>query len=269
MILADNIKNTAYFNFNENEEYKQFFEVTKDVKRILQNLMLASVQKILPEKTLIIFDEIQDCPKVINFTKYFCENAPQFHIACAGSLLRISLSDIIGAYERDFAKHPDVSEFPKISIIWKSIPSQLTRENKKFIYKAVKGSARAREYEDALQWLVNARLVHKIYCSSSPALPISAYDDLSAPYEVDFLIQRDNDIFPVEVKAETNTASKSLKKFKKLFDNKVKLRIIFQFNIPTNSSTPISPKSCFPSSASRHLTVTVPFSCSFSPTISI
>lgn len=180
-----------------------------------------------------------------------------------------ALSDIIGAYERDFAKHPDVSKFPIISIIWKSVPSQLTRENKKFIYKAVKGSARAREHEDALQWLVDARLVHKIYCSSSPALPISAYDDLSAPYEVDFLIQRDNDIFPVEVKAETNTASKSLKKFKKLFDNKVKLRIIFQFNIPTNSSTLISPKSCFPSSASRHLTVTVPFSCSFSPTISI
>lgn len=144
MILADNIKNTAYFNFNENEEYKQFFEVKKDVKRILQNLMLASVQKILPEKTLIIFDEIQDCPKVINSTKYFCENAPQFHIACTGSLLGISLSDIIGAYERNFAKHPDVSEFPKISMIWKSVFSQLARENKKYIYKAVKGSARAR-----------------------------------------------------------------------------------------------------------------------------
>lgn len=240
------------------------------MKRILQHLTLASGQKILPEKTLIIFDEIQDFPKLTNFTKYFCENAPKFHIACAGSLLRISLSDIIGAsYERDVAKHPDVSKFPKISIIWKSVPSQLTRENKKFIYKAVKGSARAREYEDALQWLVDARLVHKICRSSSPALPISAYDDLSAPYEVDFLIQRDNNIFSVEVKAETNTASKSLKKFKKLFDNKVKLRIIFQFNIPTNSSTLISPKSCFPSSASRHLTVTVPFSCSFSPTISI
>ncbi|SPT70668.1 ATP-binding protein [Anaerobiospirillum thomasii] len=84
--------NTAYFNFDENEEYKQFFDTTKDVDRILQNLMLASGQKITPEKTLIIFDEVQDCPKVINSMKYFCENASQYHIACAGSLLGISLA---------------------------------------------------------------------------------------------------------------------------------------------------------------------------------
>ena len=260
-------ENTAYFNFDENEEYKQFFETTKDVSRILQNLMLASGQKIVPEKTLIIFDEVQDCPKVINSMKYFCENAPQYHIACAGSLLGIALakpssfpvgkvnfmqinpmtfsefliangdenlavylesvdaiepipdaffnplyeklkmyyitggmpesvlmwteardvsamqealSNIIGAYERDFAKHPDIKEFPKISMIWKSIPSQLARENKKFLYKVVKEGARAREYEDALQWLVDARLVHKIYRSSAPGLPVAAYDDLSA-----------------------------------------------------------------------------------------
>ena len=260
-------ENTAYFNFDENEEYKQFFETTKDIDRILQNLMLASGQKIVPEKTLIIFDEVQDCPKVINSMKYFCENAPQYHIACAGSLLGIALAkpssfpvgkvnfmqidpmtfseflvangdenlakyletleelepipdaffnplyeklkmyyvtggmpepilmwtqardvgamqealgNIIGAYERDFAKHPNVSEFPKISMIWKSIPSQLARKNKKFIYKVVKEGARAREYEDALQWLVDARLVHKIYRSTAPGLPIVAYDDLSA-----------------------------------------------------------------------------------------
>ena len=371
-------ENTAYFNFDENEEYRQFFETTKDVSRILQNLMMASGQKILPEKTLLIFDEIQDCPQVINSLKYFCENAPEYHIASAGSLLGIALakpssfpvgkvnfmqidpmtfsefllangdenlasylsgidmldplpdaffnplyekmkmyyitggmpeavrmwteardvdamqkalSDIIGAYERDFAKHPDSSEFPKISMIWKSVPSQLARENKKFIYKAVKEGARAREYEDALQWLADARLIHKIYRSSAPGLPVSAYDDLSAfkiyladvgllrrlamlsptafgegnrlftefkgaltenyvlqtlitqfegvprywsqtnpPYEVDFLIQRDNDIFPIEVKSETNTASKSLRKFKELFGDKVKLRIRFSLD---------------------------------------
>ena len=85
-------ENTAYFNFDENEEYKQFFETTKDVERILQNLMMASGQKIVPEKTLIIFDEVQDCPKVINSMKYFCENAPQYHVACAGSLLGIALA---------------------------------------------------------------------------------------------------------------------------------------------------------------------------------
>ena len=85
-------KNVAYFNFDENEEFKQFFETTKDVSRILQNLMLASGQQILPGETLVIFDEVQDAPKVINSLKYFCENAPEYHIACAGSLLGIALA---------------------------------------------------------------------------------------------------------------------------------------------------------------------------------
>lgn len=371
-------KNIAYFNFDENKEYKQFFETTKNVERILQNLMLASGQKIEPENTLIIFDEVQDCPEVINSMKYFCENAPQYHVACAGSLLGITLAkpssfpvgkvnfmqinpmnftefllangdenlakfieqidkiepipdaffnplyeklkmyyvtggmpesvlmwakardvnamqetlfEIITAYERDFAKHPNVSEFPKISMIWNSIPSQLARENKKFLYKVVKNGARAREYEDALQWLVSAQLVYKIYRNTAPNLPIAAYDDVSAfkiyladvgllrrlaqlaptafkegnrlftefkgaltenyvlqalltqfevtprywsqtnpPYEVDFLIQRENDIFPIEVKSEANINSRSLKKFKELFPNQTKLRIRFSLN---------------------------------------
>lgn len=371
-------KNTAYFNFDENEEYKQFFETTKDTERILQNLIFASGQKIVPEETLIIFDETQDCPKVLNAMKYFCENAPQYHIACAGSLLGIALakpssfpvgkvdfmqinpmtfteflmangdenlavylqkfntlepipdaffnplyeklkmyyitggmpepvlmwtqdrdiaamqtalSNIINAYERDFAKHPDVKEFPKISMIWKSIPSHLARENKKFIYGAVKEGARAREYEDALQWLIDANLLKKIYRSTAPGLPISAYDDLAAfklymadvgllrrlallapsafgegnrlftefkgslsenyvleslsnqleatprywsqinpSYEVDFIIQYENDIIPIEVKAETNTESKSLKKYKEKYGDKIKLRVRFSLN---------------------------------------
>ena len=198
------------------------------------------------------------------------------------------LSDILDTYQRDFAKHPDKNEFPKISMIWNSIPSQLARENKKFLYKVVKEGARARKYEDALQWLVEAGLVHKIYRSTAPNLPVSAYDDVSAfkiylsdvgllrrlsrlatsafkegnrlftefkgaltenfvlqslipqfevtprywrevnpLYEVDFLIQRENDIFPIEVKSETNITSKSIKKFKELFSDKVKLRIRF------------------------------------------
>lgn len=371
-------ENIAYFNFDEHKEYKQFFEITKDVERVLQNLILASGKQIHPEKTLIIFDEVQDCPKVINSMKYFCENAPQYHIACAGSLLGIALSkpssfpvgkvdflqinpmtftefliangddnlvrylesvdtlepipnaffnplyeklkmyyvtggmpepvlmwtedrdveamqmalsNIIGAYERDFAKHPEVREFRKISMIWKSIPSQLARENKKFIYKVVKDGARAREYEDALQWLVDANLVSKVYRSTAPGLPISAYDDLSAfkiylvdvgllrrlaqlaptafgegnrlftefkgslsenyvlealrnqfevmprywsqtspPYEVDFLLQREDDIFPVEVKSEANTESRSLKKYKERFPNETKLRVRFSLD---------------------------------------
>lgn len=370
--------NVAYFNFDANPEYKQFFELTKDVNRILQNLILVSGQKIEPESTLIIFDEIQDCPEVINSLKYFCENAPQYHVACAGSLLGIalaqpssfpvgkvnfmqidpmtftefllanedenlvnylqsvqspepipeaffnplyeklkmyyvtggmpepvelwtqtrdvaamqeSLSGIIQAFERDFMKHPNVREYPKISMIWKSIPSQLAKENKRFLYKVVKEGARAREYEDALQWLVNARLVHKVFRSTAPGLPMSAYDDLSAfkiylvdvgllrrlsqlapsafgegnrlftefkgaltenyvlqtlmtqfevmprywgqnnpPHEVDFMIQRENDIFPIEVKAENNVRSKSLKKYKQLFSDQTKLRVRFSLD---------------------------------------
>lgn len=374
-------KNIAYFNFDEHPEYKQFFESTKDVERILQNLMMASgeiIKKDTPQDTLIVFDEIQECPNALNTLKYFCENTPHYHVACAGSLLGIALSrpasfpvgkvdfleimpmtftefliangdinfvnymksidriepipeaffnplyeklkmyfvtggmpesvrswtqerdvdlmqqvlsNILGAYERDFAKHPDPKDFPKISLIWKSIPSQLAKENKKFIYKVVKEGARAREYEDALQWLCDANLTYKIYRSSVPGLPISAYDDLFAfklymvdvgllrrlsllapsafgegnrlfvefkgalsenyvlqalqnqfeamprywtidnpKYEVDFLIQRENDILPVEVKSESNVESRSLKKYKEKFGDKVKLRIRFSLN---------------------------------------
>ena len=167
----------------------------------------------------------------------------------------------------------------------------MAKENKKFIYKAVKDGARAREYEDTLQWLCDANLTHRIYRSSAPGLPISAYDDLSAfklylvdvgllrrlsllapsafaegnrlfvefrgalsenyvlqalrnqfeavprywtinnpRYEVDFLIQRENDVFPVEVKSETNVKSSSLRKFKEKYEDKVKLRIRFSLS---------------------------------------
>ena len=374
-------KNLAYFNLDEHPEYKQFFENTKDVERILQNLIMASGTEFTPEQpadTLIVFDEIQECPNAISTLKYFCENAPQYHVACAGSLLGITLSkpvsfpvgkvdfltidpmnftefllangdlhlakylqtlekieplpdaffnplyeklkmyfisggmpeavyawtkdrdiertqqvlwNILNAYERDFAKHPELQEYPKISLLWHSIPSQLARENKKFIYKVVKEGARAREYENALQWLCDASLITKIYRSSAPGLPISAYDDLSAfklyvvdvgllrrlamlaptafaegnrlfvefkgalsenyvlqalqhqlevtprywtdenpRYEVDFLIQKENDIFPVEVKSEANVESRSLKKYKEKFSNETKLRIRYSMN---------------------------------------
>ena len=368
-------KNTAYFNFDENEEYKQFFETTKDPGRILQNLMMAGGQPIKAGETLIIFDEIQECNKALNALKYFQENAPEYHIVCAGSLLGVALSkpasfpvgkvdfleispmifseflladgdenllnyinnidsleavpdaffnplyeklkmyfitggmpesvrawtaerdvelvqqvlsNILNAYERDFSKHAALKDFPKISLIWKSIPSQLSRENKKFLYSALKDGARAREYEDALQWLRDANLVYKIYRSSAPGLPVSAYDDLSAfkiylsdigllrrlallapsafnegvrlfvefkgalsenyilqaltnqfesmprywavdnpRYEVDYLIQRENDIIPIEVKSETNIESSSLKKFAEKYPGKTKLRVRF------------------------------------------
>ncbi len=200
-------ENTAYFNFDENEEYKQFFETTKDVDRILQNLMLASGQKIVPEKTLIIFDEVQDCPKVINAMKYFCENAPQYHIACAGSLLGIAVAKppsfpvgkvnfmqidpmtfmefLLANGDENLEKY--LESVDTIEPILDAFFNPLYEKLK--MYYVTGGmpepvlmwtEARVREYEDALQWLIDARLVHKIYRSTAPGLPVVAYDDLSA-----------------------------------------------------------------------------------------
>lgn len=382
---AEYYDNTAYFNFDENPEYRDFFRTTKDVKRILPNLSMAGGVDIRPEKTLVIFDEIQDSPEVLNSLKYFRENAPEYHVVCAGSLLGITLAkpssfpvgqvdflslypmnfteflmasgktglaeymqqldileavpvpffnqlaeqlkmyyitggmpevvkqwvetqsvqliqstllNILNAYERDFAKHPEPREYPKISLVWRSLPSQLARENKKFLYNVVKEGARAREYEDALQWLVDAALVYKIFRIKAPGLPLSAYDDLAAfkiylsdvgilrrlanldpsvfregnrlfsefkgaltenfvlqslvpqfemtprywsrinpPYEVDFIVQRKNDIIPIEVKADTNIESRSLKKYAELFSKDTPLRVRFSLgNLKLNDN---------------------------------
>ncbi|MEG0329583.1 MAG: ATP-binding protein [Longicatena sp.] len=370
--------NVAYINFDEHKEYCQFFTTTKDTKRILQNLEMAIGVKIEPFNTLLIFDEIQECAEALNSLKYFCENANNYHIVAAGSLLGISLAkpsgfpvgkvdflemkpmtftefllanndhnlidyleqldyieplaeaffnplieklkmyfitggmpeaihmwtcehsvplvenvlaNILDAYERDFMKHAEIKDFPKLSLIWKSIPSQLAKENKKFLYKVVKNGARAREYENALQWLVDANLAYKVYRSSACGIPLSAYDDLNAfkiylldvgllrklshldpsafsnnnqlfvefkgsltenfvlqslqnqssiplrywaidnpNYEVDFVMQRKNDILPIEVKASTNLKSKSLQKYKNLYSDKTKLRIRFSLD---------------------------------------
>lgn len=258
----------AYFNFDENEEYKQFFETTKDVFRIMQNLSIASGQRI-DKNTLIIFDEIQECNDALNALKYFCENASEYYVICAGSLLGLTLSKgfpvgkvdfldmgpmtfsefliangdenlyeyinsinsienipdaffnplceklkmyfitggmpepvylwtqerdvelvdkalkgIIGSYEHDFGKHHDAFndeqgkyDVQKISLIWNSLPTQLAKEKKKFTYSNVKQGARAREYENNLQWLVNADLIKRIFRVSKPALPLSAYEE--------------------------------------------------------------------------------------------
>jgi len=367
--------NIAYFNFDESEEYKQFFETTKDVHRIIQNLIMASGQIINPHKTLLIFDEIQECKNALNTLKYFSENAPEYHVACAGSLLGIAinkqssfpvgkvnfinimpmsfsefltangdenfvnymneidklepldnaffnplaekmkmyfitggmpevvlswvqernvdmiqqtLADILNAYELDFGKYAEKKDIPRLSMIWKSIPSQLARENKKFIYKAIKEGARAREYEDALIWLCDAALVSKIYRITSPGLPLSAYDDISSfklylvdvgllrrhallsptafaegnrlftefkgalsenyilqslmtqfetiprywavdhpRYEVDYIVQYNNDIIPIEVKSDSSIDSISLRKYKEKYGENVKLRVRF------------------------------------------
>jgi predicted AAA+ superfamily ATPase len=262
---ANHFKRFAYFNFDEKPELVQFFENTKDVHRILENLSIVHGEQIDGD-TLLIFDEIQECLPALNTLKYFYENLPQLHIICAGSLLGISLgkaqsfpvgkvqfmtlypltfaeflgqfdsklsdylngikkldplpdlffssikdnfkkylitgglpavaltfletkdfaqsdvvlNDLIRSYELDFAKHPIMKDIAKIGYVWHSLPSQLGRENKKFVYQLVKPGARAREYEDAIRWLEQAGLIYRIQLCKAPKLPLSAYDDLSA-----------------------------------------------------------------------------------------
>ena len=263
---ASEFEAVAYFNFEEQPDLKSFFKNTRDIKRILQNLSLVHGQAILPGKTLIIFDEIQECNEALNTLKYFYENAPEYAIASAGSLLGVSMSrgnsfpvgkvdflqvhplsfseflsasdpklfsyleglnhiepvpdiffhplidklkmffisggmpeavvallerenvektqqslqNILNAYSLDFSKHAENKDIPKINHLWSSIPSQLARDNKKFLYQSVRNGARAREYEEALLWLSHAGLVHRVTRVSKPGLPLSAYDDLSA-----------------------------------------------------------------------------------------
>lgn len=256
----------AYFNFDASEELCREFENTKSPERLIDILRLYTECPIEPGRTLIIFDEIQQSNKALNSLKYFCEDAPEYHILAAGSLLGVSLSrgdsfpvgkveflrmypvtfreflradtpqmyeylenlteiaplpeivmgrvgeayrryqvcggmpaavtamlekggvreieeiqkSILTAYSLDFAKHAPGKDIPRIAAIWNSIPSQLAKENRKFVYKLVKTGARAREYEDGLLWLEHAGMIYRIFCSSKPGLPLRAYNDLSA-----------------------------------------------------------------------------------------
>jgi len=258
--------NVAYFNFERQTQLKQFFEQTKVPEKIIANLSLVNGKPIEPSKTLLVFDEIQECNDALNSLKYFAEEAPEYHIICAGSLLGVAmargasfpvgkvdfinmyplrfvefleasnpelhhyldsienlepipdiffedlknhlkryfisggmpeaaasliennnvseteeiLQNILKAYQLDFSKHVENKDIQKIGHIWASLPSQLSKENKKFLYQTIRTGARAREYEDALAWLVNAGLFYKIHASVKPFLPLSAYDDLSA-----------------------------------------------------------------------------------------
>ncbi len=257
---------TAYFNFEEQPELQQLFINTKDVNRIIHNLSLVHGREIHTHDTLIIFDEIQECIPALNTLKYFNENAPEYTVAAAGSLLGITLGressfpvgkveflhvhplsfsefltqadsalsqylessidlspvadiffnkllekfqsylisggmpeaavtlletenlanvekvlqDILRAYELDFSRHAPAKEIARINHLWKSIPSQLAKENRKFLYQVVKTGARAREYENALLWLIQSGLICKVSLCKKPHLPMSAYDDLSA-----------------------------------------------------------------------------------------
>lgn len=258
---------TAEFNFDKVEELNNIFEKTKDIKRILKELALFIEVPLEPGKTLIILDEIQMSEGALNSLKYFCEDAPEYHVIAAGSLLgvairkkkmsvpvgkveslkmypvtfkeflRISdeksydyinamskvevlpeiilnrlkleykrylicggmpeavttllanrgiqavedtLQGILDLYTLDFSKYVSASEISRINALWNSLPSQLAKENRKFVYRVVKSGARAREYEDALLWLEEAGLIYRVFNISKPGLPLRAYQDISA-----------------------------------------------------------------------------------------
>lgn len=262
---ASSYEQTVYINFDSNTQMQWLFDGDLDVQRIIIGLELYIGYKIDPEKMLLVFDEIQEVPKALTSLKYFNENAPQYQIVCAGSLLGIALHDgtsfpvgkvefldlyplsfyefltalgkgrfvsllkdqeystasnfrqvyidslkqyyyiggmpevvqafvdnkdfneartiqqrILSAYEQDFSKHAPNEAVPRIRMIWNSIPSQLAKENKKFIYGLIKEGARAKDYELALLWLSDCGLVHKVNRVTVPNLPLKAYEDLRA-----------------------------------------------------------------------------------------
>lgn len=365
----------AKFDFDRQEELKSVFQNTKMPERIIKELALFCDVPIIAGKTLIIFDEIQECEEALNCLKYFCEDTPEYHIMAAGSLLGVAvkkrrmtvpvgkvrvirmyplsfkeflrasdihtyeyieqltaieklpeiilnklkleyrrylvcggmpdaacamlenqgmenvdaiLQDILDLYELDFAKYAEPREIPRIHAIWHSLPSQLAKENRKFVYKVVKPGARAKDYEDALLWLEDAGMIYRINNITRPLFPLSAYEDLSAfklyacdcgllrrlaklpssiivsptanytefkgamaenailqslmpilrrevPFywspdsraEIEFVIQWNDEIIPIEVKAENCVSGRSLSVYKEKYAPKHRIRFSF------------------------------------------
>ena len=255
----------AYINFDDNTRMNKLFEEDFDLNKIIQGLKIESGVNIEPENTLIILDEIQETPKALKALKYFCENANQYHIVSAGSLLGVAIHEgtsfpvgkvdfldlaplsffefmqalgendllqmlknnnfdminvfnsklkeylklyyyiggmpeavnlyvenkdllevrkiqkkLLDAYEQDFSKHAPSNIVPRIRQLWNNIPTQLAKENKKFIYGLVREGARAREYEIALSWLIDCGLVYQINRVNNSKVPLSAYQDFNA-----------------------------------------------------------------------------------------
>ncbi|MDR1829286.1 MAG: ATP-binding protein [Candidatus Fibromonas sp.] len=364
-------KNTVYINFDDNPEIKIHFERDLKIPRILAALEAESHAKIEPQKTLLIFDEIQECHRALASLKYFAENAPEYHIAAVGSLLGVAmhegtsfpvgkvdriemrpmsfaeflaaaeprlhkillsrdfalLSDLSGKfiealknylfiggmprvvanyanekdferareiqngilkdYAADFSKHIKGANIPKVRMLFDSIPVHLAKEKKKFIYKEIKEGGRAKEFEDAMDWLINAGAVHKVPSITTPNLPLSNYEErdifklymidvgllsaksnikmstlLNPNYEifnhfngalteqfvlqelkafsnmpvcywrrergeaeVDFLVQCEDKIIPIEVKAGENTKAKSLSVYIQKYKPEIAVRV--------------------------------------------
>ena len=352
-------RNSIYINFEETLNLQSLFRDDFNITRIITALQIYSQTLITPEETLIIFDEIQSAEKGLTSLKYFCENAPQYFIVAAGSLLGMALHNdtsfpvgkvsfldlrpmsfseflsaigekglaeiisqqnwevialfhnklteylryylyvggmpevvglfadtrdwekvrqtqfqILHSYEGDFSKHAPREIVPRIRMVWQSIPAQLAKENKKFIFGVLREGARARDFELAIQWLVDCGLLLKSYRVSKPYLPLIAYQDLSvfklflhdvgllgamagidvrsliqgnsvftefkgalteqyimqqlrlgndryigywtnerSTSEVDFIVQDQGEVFPVEVKSGENLRSKSFRLF--------------------------------------------------------
>lgn len=258
-------ENTVYINFDRNQTMQELFGRDLDVSRIIKGIEMVYSIKINPDKTLLIFDEVQEVPQALSSLKYFYENAPQYQIVAAGSLLGVALHEgtsfpvgkvdfmdlyplsfyeflraidkenlvsllaekdfemagilkneyidalkeyyyiggmpevvndyinngdftrvreiqrqILAAYELDFSKHAPAKEVPRIRMLWNSIPSQLAKDNKKFIYGLIREGARAKEYETALLWLIDCGLVYKLSRVSKPNIPLKAYEDMKA-----------------------------------------------------------------------------------------
>ena len=257
--------NYVYFNFDEEDELKSIFETNKNPNRIIELLSMISDEKIEPEKTLIIFDEIQECPEALNTLKYFKEKANEYHVITAGSLLgtllakqksypvgMVNLLDIypltfdeflnaidsglyayyesiqkeqvieqifhqrlldaynyyliiggmlecvsswikykdpamvsklqkelIEVYENDFSKHNGKVNSGRILMVFRSIVSQLAKPNEKFMYGAVRKGARARDFEEAIEWLVSAGMLNRVYNVSKMEHPLSVFDKLN------------------------------------------------------------------------------------------
>ncbi len=356
-------KQLAYINFESSVQLRSLFQTDFDINRILMAIQVESGVKINPDNTLILLDEIQEAQGGITSLKYFHENAPQYHVIAAGSLLGVTLhqqtsfpvgkvdfltlrpltflefllamkqdplvkilqksdwslittfktklidylrhyyfiggmpeavysfsrdhdlkqvrtiqTNILTAYEHDFSKHAPAEIVPRIKMLWNSIPAQLSKENKKFIYGAVKPGGRAKEFELALAWLTDCGLVHKVHRITKPSIPLRSYVDLGAfklflldiglltamgkldiqtilegnslfsefkgslteqfvlqqlmarkgsevfywssdtsQAEVDFVIQSEDGVIPIEVKAEENLKAKSLISYSQKF----------------------------------------------------
>ena len=258
-------ENVAYVNFDSNVRMKGVFEGQIDIERIILAIEIETGVTIERENTLLIFDEIQEVPRALSSLKYFYENAPEYAIVAAGSLLGVAMhkktsfpvgkvdfmdlyplnfqeflcalgeeryvdilqgkdtdmvntfkdkyidrlreyyyvggmpevvqtyvdtrnfkkvrelqKNLINYYQQDFSKHAEMNLVTRLNLVWNSIPMQLAKENKKYIYGQVREGARAKDFELAIQWLLDCGLIHKVQRINKPSLPLKAYMDLNA-----------------------------------------------------------------------------------------